>query len=393
MMKKIMCALILVITTGTVFAQLALDGYINSGLGLVITDRQVDNGEGGTKNADPYVVAFGVDSWQWAYRFRFNGSYTNEAKTAGAKFRFQSQGISTSTTPIISTPIALGWVSFLDVFTLSAGYHDDATWNSGDVILDDDQGEGLGMLLKATPTTGLDLGVAAWIDQSAVGPGKSNANVWYNNKYTFNAAYTNPDLFKVVATFRTQSKASMRAIGAFHLRAVQNLTAIVAGEFDNLHDFDKTGKVNIFETLGYKISDFGFGVDAVEYISQAENSDIGIRVNPWLSYALGNIVPRLDFVYFMGGQVVDSDNEKDGRYYRRGYAALYDSSTAISGDNSVITIRPSVKFNIGSTFVEVGDAINIEARKDPTFGVATVADGLKKDKITNIFYIDVKASF
>ncbi|MDR0644952.1 MAG: hypothetical protein LBG05_08665, partial [Treponema sp.] len=91
MMKRTVCVIILVVAAGSVFAQFKLDGYINSGLGLVITDRQIADGNSGAKNADPYLTAFGVDSEQWGYRFRLNGSYANEAKTAGIKLRLQGQ--------------------------------------------------------------------------------------------------------------------------------------------------------------------------------------------------------------------------------------------------------------------------------------------------------------
>jgi hypothetical protein len=85
MQKKILglTAALLLITTGVMYAQeLKFDGYINSGVGVVVNNKD---------NSDPYFKAFGVDSEQNGYRFRLNGAYTNEAKNAGIRFRFQSQ--------------------------------------------------------------------------------------------------------------------------------------------------------------------------------------------------------------------------------------------------------------------------------------------------------------
>jgi hypothetical protein len=411
-----MFAAIFAITAGSVFAQFTLDGYINTGLGLVITDRQTLGEDAKAKSVDPYLTAFGVDSEQWGYRFQLNGTYTNEEKTAGAKFRIRSQV--TDLVPFMH--YASGWVNFLNVFTLTGGLIDDGTWNSGGGILDSDQGEGLGLLLKISPIAGLDLGFGAYAIRSLPSlanftgsPTASQASPKINldkARYTFNAAYAS-DAFKFVATFRPDAKdfydplkpatpgtESMQAIAAFHLRAVPGLTAIVEGQFDNLQDFDKTGKVNIFETVGYSAGDLGVGLNAGEYILQAENTDMGIRLNPWVTYAIGNIVPRLDVVYFLGGRLdgwsgntfdttsgaLDTEGA-EGKYHRKAYAA---SNIA---DDTVLTIRPSVKFNVdGKTTIEIGDAINIETRKDTkAFGVEEPKDS----RFTNIFYIDVKFSF
>jgi hypothetical protein len=385
---------ILAITAGSVFAQLTLDGYINTGLGLVITDRQEADGAE-TKSVDPYLTAFGVDSEQFGYRFQLNGTYTNEAKTTGAKFRIRSQGTNNST----FMHYASGWVTFLDMFTLNGGLIDDGTWNSGGAIFDADQGEGLGLLLKISPIAGLDLGFGAYALRGLPTSTYNKLNL-DQARYTFNAAYTMPDVFKFVATFRPEAKdlpnatdsskpasdESMRAIVAFHFRAVPGLTAIVEGEFDQLQKFSDIGKVNIFETIGYSFGDLGVGINAGEYITQEENKDMAIRVQPWVTYTLGNIVPRLDVVYFMGGGISTSDNSSEGAYHRKSYGV-----TSYNAKDTLLAIRPSVKFNVdGKTTIEIGDAINIENREVEFFGVPTE---LKKGKMTNIFYIDVKVSF
>ena len=84
LMKRLMViAVLCAVVSGVVFAQeLKFDGYLNSGMGVVTNDKEGD---------DAYVKVFGVDSESNGYRFRLNGSYTNETKNVGAKFRLQGQ--------------------------------------------------------------------------------------------------------------------------------------------------------------------------------------------------------------------------------------------------------------------------------------------------------------
>jgi hypothetical protein len=129
-MKKFLTGLVVLVMAGGLFAQeLKFDGYVNSGLGLIITDQKVTDPKDTTKSKsiDPFLTAFGVDSWQYGYRF-------------------QSQA---TTDNFFSIPFAYVWTKFLDgVITV-----DDGTWNSGGFILTDDQGEGLGALVKISLIT------------------------------------------------------------------------------------------------------------------------------------------------------------------------------------------------------------------------------------------------
>jgi hypothetical protein len=331
-----------------------------------------------------------------------NGSYTNAAKTAGIKFRLQGQAKThKDNSPVISLPIAFGWATFFNIVTLNAGIIDDGTWNSGGAMLDGDMGEGLGMSLKVSPFTGLDFGFGVYAI-SSLGGGDNNILAsaidknhinMYQTKYTINAGYTLPNAFKFTATFRPNNDAggdkdqdeSMKSIIGFRLLAVKNLTAIAEAELDNLHEFDSNGKVSIYETIGYSFDALSFGLNAGEYLTRKKNSDLGIRLNPWVSYAFGGVKLRLDVVYFIGGKIDGTDKEWEGKYHRKGYAATNNA------DDTVITIRPSIIFAIDSkTVLEIGDAVNIETWHENYYG----ADGHKKNnRLTNVFYIDMKWSF
>jgi hypothetical protein len=120
----------------------------------------------------------------------------------------------------------------------------------------------------------------------------------------------------------------------------------------------------------------------------AKNSDdIAFQFNPWVSYAIGKLVPRLDVVYFIGGQVADSSNAVEGKIDRKGYSAF----TANDPDASVIGVRPSLKINLDSkTTLEIGDLVNYEKRPTKFFGAGT---DMKDSKLTNTFYVDLTVKF
>jgi hypothetical protein len=430
--------LLLMAAAGGLWAQeLKFDGYLNSGLGVVVTDKE---GE------DAYIKAFGVDSESNGYRFRLNGSYTNEAKNAGARLRLQSQRRA-DRGGLFSLPYAYGWVGFFDSkLTLTGGLVMDGTWETVDWYWIDDQGEGLGLLLKAEPVKGLNLGIGAYaISQQSGGSNNilsigNSSSTGYNlpnfgdiklkpedAKYTFNAAYTMPDTFRLGVSFRTKNRAawtgvtaadinndgygysgreeSSQLIGEFRLLAVKGLTAVVVGVLDNLDEFSDKGNIFLSETFGYKVNDdLNLGFNAAQFLynrvdanDDKVDADPGLLFNLWGSYAFGSVVPRLDLVYFLGGQ------SKTAQWERRGFEAQgglpggptgnYGRKDNDEDDNSVFSVRPSVKINVDSrTFLEIGDIINLDSStKEGAY--ADKDDAKKSTLLTNVFYVDVKFSF
>jgi hypothetical protein len=461
-MKKkffVFAALILV-TAAVVFAQeLKFDGYLNSGLGVVANDRDGD---------DPYFKAFGVDSESNGYRFRLNGAYQNEAKNAGVRFRLQSQRNLTigSNVPVtvkvpakdengndievnatasvsvprtygyFSLPYAYGWVGFLEnKITLAGGIVDDGTWTTADWWWNDDLAEGLGLLLKAEPIKGLNLGFGTYTITQQTG-GSNNILSFGGNlpnfgnvtpkldqvKYTVNTAYTMPDLFRFGVIFRNKNRTfwsktdtsisddaygyggyyePWTLIGELRVLAVKDLTAVVVGVFDYIDNFSKKGNITLSETFGYKLGDINFGLNAVQFIYNREDGngdkieyDPRLLFNLWGSYTINNIVPRLDLVYFVGGQSKTASGAN--QWERRGFAAQAADKKGIKDDDddySVFSVRPSVKLNLDSrTFLEIGDWINIDMGNwDGAYG--DKGDAKKRSLFTNVFYVDVKFSF
>jgi hypothetical protein len=141
-----------------------------------------------------------------------------------------------------------------------------------------------------------------------------------------------------------------------------------------------SGKINIYETFQYDMGNLSVGLYAIQWLSQAEDADLSFYANPWVSYAFGNIVPRLDLGY--GSDTRANFNNSAVNWRRLFYTAMYND------DYSVIVIRPSVKFNINpTTFVEIGDLLDIDGAPKDAWG------GDDDSRISNAFYIDFKWSF
>ena len=386
-MKRILCVVLVAVFAAALgFSQeLRFSGYVNSGLGFWVSNEE--------DNDDPQLMVYGVDSERFIGRFRLNGAYTNANQNAGAAFRFQAQGTGGATDsgnlPVLS--FGYGWVTLADMFTIKAGLVDDSVWATADVIFDDDQTEGVGMLLRATPIAGLDLGVGAYVasygssGNNNILPVLPSQFAFDEAKYTFNAAYTMDSLFRLMLSARTANEAlgnssaqTAQGLAEFRLLAVDNLTAIVIAQLNRFDEYSDTGELNFYQTLGYRMGDLGFGLNAAQYTRNVPSesttaNDFALRLNPWVSFALneGKMVPRLDLTYFMGGR-------QDGQnYHRRGFAVTYDS------DSYVINARPSIRFNLDNrTSFEIGDSFYYGK---PGKDIDSV--------ITNVIYADITVRF
>jgi hypothetical protein len=335
--------------------------------------------------------------------------------------RLQAQGGNNT----VCFPYAYGWFNAFDkLLTVKAGLVDDGTWNTGGYILGLDVGEGLGALAKVTPIDGLTIGVGAYVQEAPGSGGTVGATPKEldETKYTVGLGYTLPEVVKFAASYRTKSKASSTGEAlSSDLRAgvsllmVPKLKAILEVELDNLQDFGglkkdeydafdrkvgdgtgttvtpiaASGKINIYETFQYDMGALSVGLWAVEWISQADDADFSFYVTPWVSYTLGSIIPKLELSYGSGAQNrFNYSKDSDGKYsnvnwYRENIGALYNN------DYSVISVRPSVKFNLDpKTFVEIGDLINIDNGPSNVFSNKT-----KDSRISNVFYVDFKWAF
>jgi hypothetical protein len=298
---------------------------------------------------------------------------------------------------------------------------------------------GVGAYLTQNPLGSQDNGQTLETTNAYLG-GRFYVRDFDEAKYSFHLGYTLPDLLKIVASFRTKSEVAVagaaqvpsRMRAGVSLLAVPNLKANVELELDNLQDFKEmkfgdedawgrsvgqqpvdavpgtggnpgtpaipagptvvaaSGKINIFQTVQYDMGSLSVGVWAAEWLTMAEKNAygkdtvLGFYANPYVSYALGSIVPRLDVGY--GSGMRQNFNNNTVNWRRTFYTAEYDD------DFSVIVIRPSVKFNLDArTFIEIGDLLGIE-NVNKAYG-ASAWKSTDDSRISNVFYIDFKWSF
>jgi hypothetical protein len=402
-MKKLVVAAVLIsLLAGAIYAQeLRFDGYLNAGIGLL-------SAENAAGDYEHRVRMVGVDSEQNGFRFRLNGSYTNEAKNAGVRFRFQSQArFDTVNTGYLSLPYVYGWVSFFDnKLSFTGGIVDDSTFQTGDWWINDDVGEGLGLLVKLTPIEGLNFGAGAYILSQQSGssnnilqvnfgagntlPNFGNVDLrLYQIKYTLGVSYVMKDTFRFGVAFRTKNQAgwdnadtyagrqeSSQLFAEFRLLAVKDLTAVVAASFDVLEDFADAGNIVISETFGYKLNNFNVGLNAVQFIyNRPASVDPGFLFNLWGSYTIDKVVPRVDVVFAVNG--IGTPNT----WHRKAFTL---NTTHSGNDRILLSFRPSVRINLDNrTHFEIGDMLNIDLT-----GSSAINTG-----ITNAFYLDFRWTF
>ena len=434
---------LLIISIGVHAQNLRFSGYLNSGLGYVTT---------GYSDEDNLFKAFGADSEQNGLRFRLDGSY-NMGNITGVNFRFQSQN-RLDRGGYFSLPYIYGWTRFWvppinTILGVSAGIIEDTTWQTADWWINDDAGGGLGVLFRAIPIDGLELGIGTYLfsQQSS-----SNNNILdfgginihghrentlpdFGNiklkasdvKYVFSAAYTHriieeitypivivedpiysEDVFHVGISFRTKNKAgwdsvhpnpdidttylgrseSSMLIGDIRFLRLARLTAVAAFSLDKLEDFSKNGDIVISETFAYRINDLNFGFDAVQFLYKRENPHKpGMLFNLWGSYAFDRIVPRLDFTYLMGG-ISTLGGNKQYMWHRKSFLNIPSEKQ----DMAVFSGRASIIFNINNrTFIEFGNMLCYDYGKTGAFADSSDID--KKSRLSNAVYIDCKWSF
>lgn len=356
-MKKLLIALLALSVAGaTVSAAdapaLKLSGYFNTGFEYNAGDA--------TDPATLSMYARDADASPAGYRFNLNGAY--DAGIYGVNFRFRAQQTSN-----VFMPYVYGWMKFGSMVKVMAGIVDNGTFNSmGDI--DGDAGEGTGLLAIVTPMDGLDLGVGVFTKDAARQTASNAAYELEYTNFTYSAAYTMKDTFKAVVSTDFQKNDDTVAIdydsnltqlrAGLKLMMVPKLSAVVELQLSGGNVKDKQ-LTTIAETLEYAVDDaITAGLVAYQYSYEASNSDFGFSLNPWVSYAMGALTPKLSVVY-----------------------AVNDGGTGTS-DDTLFKINPSAKYAL-------------DAKASVTFGAAYSIVGEAADVDNNQFdlYADFLWSF
>lgn len=430
-MKKVLVVLLLILAVaGGAFAQLSFNGQLRTGFGARYFSEDGNHIQ---------LVPFSNSAERYLGQFRLNGAYTSEDKKYGASFRFQIRDRDL----VPALPFFFGYANlFSDMVLLQAGLVDDGTYGTGDRVWDGDMGEGLGVLAHIRPLEGLSVGLGAYAGEASANNTLSQS--WVVNgqtgydieriKYTFQAAYTLPDLVKVVAGFRTRgqrdstadpanrptpgayfsddpvTETSSRALLGAKLLLIKDLNVNVVFLIDNIgetyfyeRDDKNSGKgaFNIFGTFGYKLGNLNVGLDLGIFTQPNselnDNTTTPFIAKAWGTFGLSDtIIPMVDIMFGYGTWGTGTNSMGGhagvpGKWHRK--YALHDigrvgSAEFYNGKHSFFSIRPAVQFILDkNTFIEIGDLLHASFGEEGEFK----NDG--SSLITNVAYIDFSWTF
>ena len=366
MKKALIVLLLLALVAGGLFAQFSFSGRVNGGVGFL-------------KAADNDDFLFGGVSRQLnggTVRGEVNINATREDGTAGISFRLRANGAPSGFGGALNYRWAYAWVKGLDgLLEVRGGRIQGTPYDLLDTASD---GETLfdayGVMMFVNPIDILSIGLGAKVSSNlnATAVAEDTARGWFGfgvNMDAFSFALQmdfGKDFGNLYAT------ASVKAIDN-----VAILFSICA--FDLLNDFSDNGEVHIFAQFGFSgIENMSLNLALIPKISMVENKDLYFRGWFWLTYSLGNIIPRLDIDFVMAGT-----HTIRSFYYTGG---IYDQK--FNADMLYVAITPSVKFQVArNCFVDVGILAGIDLGDVPTFA------GAKDTGVNFGGFVDVMVRF
>ena len=392
MKKALFVLLLLALVAGGLFAQFSFSGHVNSGLTLSILDAEDDAQLGVTGKADGAPGG----------RYQVHMTATNEAKTAGMVLRLRAAGTAQTA---FQPRLAYGWLKFFDgLLTVNAG-----RFGGGNASFDpmsdgtnywDNQ---TGIYAQVKPIDMLSVGFAATLPngtgftgmkftkaQGTVVLGVSVPDIMgINAQFAFNQAADKAAVLPVqkwdagTGTWIwddskakapvTNLGADIRAFVSFDVTAVKNVPIQFTVEMNGLQDFSNAGEMIFSEYFAFNgIENLGLNLGFQEAITGASGDDMYFKAWFWATYALGNIVPRLDFAFAMGGGGM-TDNLYNNSWFKD---RSYDK------DEINMMIMPSVQFKIGGNFLELGYGLEKGLGKNGNF-----------DKANHYIFVDLCTNF
>jgi len=212
-----------------------------------------------------------------------------------------------------------------------------------------------------------------------------DASIWSNNGLIVygGAAYTMPDLLRV-----NFSGWMGHEIGEAHaglqLFAIDGIPINTGFSFYNLHDFEDSGIIQGVVTVGLNnlVDNMALGLGSVFGISQSDaHKDAAFGAGTWVTYTMGNIVPRLDLWLFSGMSY-------NYNACHAGWGLVDQTRLTFNSDQMFLHIRPTVQFRASSAaWFEIGCIINLE------LGDVGAAGGTKDDIASFAAFTGVRVTF
>jgi hypothetical protein len=384
MKKTLVVLLILAMAMGAFAQEIKFSGDLSTGLE---TSYEAHEQGDDNKSYEEKLKAYSYDADDdTPVRARLNIDVENE--NAGVHVQFRINEGKNSHPENVIPGYAYGAVKAIDIINIYAGLVSNGAWNTGGDD-DSDVGEGIGALVQATPIEGLTIGAGIFGGPTrksflAKDPKPINKLAYAHD--SSGVAYEQEKLFKIAVSGRTEEQDFAKFHAGFSFLGVEGLGLAIEAFSNDLYDkADKAWQID--EVISYDLGAIDVGLTAFQYIHQsgapgyinftsvdddtkveyayAKDLNLGLKFNPWVSYTMGNIVPKLaGLIGFTG---YDKDDVKIDVFYFR--------------------IKPSVTFKIVN---------NASIALAYTFDAATttykdIDDKLKENKHTAS--VDFRYSF
>jgi hypothetical protein len=189
-----------------------------------------------------------------------------------------------------------------------------------------------------------------------------------------------PGLFDLAAQL-SSAREDVNALVSVSVGMLDNIPIEATAKVEKLSTFSDVGVMTFYEHVGINIIDnLSLNLASSQSMSQQEESDMYLRGWFWLTYGLGNIVPRLDLNYVTAGAWDPSFGLGINESFK---VANYDK------DFAYLTVSPSVQFRVtGSTWVELGYLFGMDMSSNEKAAIGT-----KNGGVNHAAFLDVRVSF
>ena len=353
MKKALVILILLAFVGGGLFAQtVAVAGQIEAGIAVV-------------KQEAAEKVSFGIVSptaWVDGQRTQLLFTAANNDGTAGLLLRFRYDAFPTSNAGL-AIHRGFAWLKFFDGMLEFRGGRYETTMANYD-FAGDDLGVQYGVIALISPIDMITIGFGGFSPASLTEFATyedGGLGIWGG------LAANVPGLLGARLQLSFQDIGTHASLSA-NITALDAFPIILTAWMRNLDEFGDFGWFAVHAMIGVNIIDnLSINVGGTIGMAMWDETDPFIGAGAYLTYALGNVVPRLDFWFISGGTY----------NYAAGLtplgATIYWGRASWNSDQTYINIRPSVQFRVNSAcYLDTGVVVNFDMGDVPAAG----GDGL-----------------
>jgi hypothetical protein len=288
-----------------------------------------------------------------------------------------------SHSPAISAKYVYGYGSLFDnKLIIKIGKVSDSTFNSGG-RLSTDGGEGAGIMFTYAPLTNLKFGAGAYLPE---GGGDFELA-----KYSFGASFELPKIFRINASASIQNNDFKMGTAGIAMLAVDNLRVHAEAFMYPITQGDPHPQTIIDEIVSYRLNDLSFGIDAYQFfnnsnfflrkggaapftnytITENQTFKMGLSLDPWVSYQLGDFTPRLGF-----------------SYESYGFKDFTATGAEREQNRMIVTVKPSIAYRFSMiSQVTLGYTYTLQSDTFTVGGSDSDPEITHDNKISLVFFI------